>query len=367
MAGSSSGRVAVGAGVFVAIAVQCVVAAQAPTASVRDAAVPIPHPVTMLLRDAGVQRELGLGDDQIGAVGAELDRVEPALWQLRDLSPSEGNAPAGRLVEGLRAKLGGVLSAKQAERLDELVLQARGIEGFLDAKVVRQLRLSAGRVAQIREIVGTLREELAGLQRTTRGAHHAGQMRAIQSKADQAVVALLDRRQRVRLSGLMGSAFDLSRVRQVACRAPELRGVDTWINSDPVTLGSMRGEVVVVHFYTFGCINCVRNLPHYVAWQKHFASRPVRLVGIHRPETQGERVVETVRAKAAETGLTHPIAVDNDSENWDAWANRVWPSVYLVDKKGFVRYWWYGELNWEGIEGERWMRGKIEELLAESE
>ena len=308
-----------------------------------------------------------LREGQLGALEAELDRVEPALWRLRDLPAGERNGAARRLVSGLRGRLGTVLSAEQIKRLDQLVLQARGIQGLLETEVIRRVRLSAGQVERIREIISTLGQELTALQRSTRGAHNAGQVQAIQTKADRAVISLLDQRQRVRLNGLMGSTFDLSRVRQMACPAPELRGVNTWINSEPVTLASLRGKVVVVHFYTFGCINCIRNLPHYVAWQEHFASRPVRMVGIHRPETQGERVVETVRKKAAEAGLTHPIAVDNDSQNWDAWANNVWPSVYLVDKKGFVRYWWYGELNWEGIEGERWMRSRIEALLAESE
>jgi len=67
-----------------------------------------------------------------------------------------------------------------------------------------------------------------------------------------------------------------------------------------------------------------------------------------------------------EAGIEYAVAVDNESHNWNAWGNRVWPSVYLVDKRGFVRYWWYGELNWQGTQGESWMRGKIAELAAES-
>ncbi|MHC4520008.1 MAG: redoxin domain-containing protein, partial [Planctomycetota bacterium] len=340
-------------------------AGAAPAVPAATGAVSIPHPLTMLLRDSAAQRELGLGPEQISAVGAALERVELALWRLRDVPAAEGGESAGRLVEGLREELASVLSARQNERLNELVLQALGVAGLLDPGVVERLRLSPGQVGKIRNTVNTLRQDLAALQQSTRGAHQLAQVRAIQAKADQTVVSLLDRRQRVKLKGLMGPGFDLTRVRQAACRAPELRVVNTWVNADAGTLEAMRGQVVVVHFYTFGCINCVRNLPHYVAWQKHFAARPVRMVGIHRPETQGERIVETVRKKAAEAGLKHPIAIDNDSENWDAWANRVWPSVYLVDRKGFVRYWWYGELNWQGIEGERWMRGKIEELLWE--
>ena len=66
-----------------------------------------------------------------------------------------------------------------------------------------------------------------------------------------------------------------------------------------------------------------------------------------------------------ESGLEFPIVVDSDKKNWDAWSNTIWPAVYLVDKRGFVRYWWYGELNWDGAEGEKYMRRKIAELIAE--
>ena len=74
-----------------------------------------------------------------------------------------------------------------------------------------------------------------------------------------------------------------------------------------------------------------------------------------------------MREKAKANHMTYPIAVDHESKTWQAWSNRVWPSVYLIDKKGRVRFWWYGELNWEGVEGEKFMRERIEELLAEPE
>jgi peroxiredoxin len=90
------------------------------------------------------------------------------------------------------------------------------------------------------------------------------------------------------------------------------------------------------------------------------------VLGIHTAETAAERDPANVRKAALEAGLTFPILVDQDKLNWDAWGNSMWPSVYLIDKQGYVRYWWYGELNWKGAEGERRLRKRIEELLDES-
>lgn len=183
--------------------------------------------------------------------------------------------------------------------------------------------------------------------------------------ASRRVQAILSPAQRSVLASLVGRPFDFSGLRQIACEAPELVGVTEWLNSEPVTLRQLRGKVIVVHFYAFGCINCVRNLPHYNGWFDRFGRDEVAIVGIHRPETDAERDVAQVRRKIAEAGIQYPVAVDNESRNWDAWANRVWPSVYLIDRNGFVRHWWSGELNWQQAQGELWMRARISELIAE--
>ena len=94
-------------------------------------------------------------------------------------------------------------------------------------------------------------------------------------------------------------------------------------------------------------------------------SQGLTIIGIHTPEGGGEFDFEQVRKKAAEAKFTFPIVTDNEKKNWDAWGNSMWPSLYLVDKKGYIRYWWYGELNWQGQEGEKIMRQRIEELLEE--
>lgn len=89
------------------------------------------------------------------------------------------------------------------------------------------------------------------------------------------------------------------------------------------------------------------------------------MLGVHSPETKGEAKLEIVRKKVVENDMTYPIAVDGAMKTWQAWGNRYWPSVYLIDRQGFVRYRWDGELNWRNIKGEATMRSKIEELLAE--
>jgi thiol-disulfide isomerase/thioredoxin len=144
--------------------------------------------------------------------------------------------------------------------------------------------------------------------------------------------------------------------------APEFAQGTKWLQSKPLTLGSLRGQVVVVHFWTFGCINCFHNYPAYKAWQKQYDGNGVTIVGIHTPEFDREADVARIRAKAEANGLKFAIAVDNDKQNWKNWGNRYWPSVYLVDKRGQVRYRWEGEL---GTHGERLMRQRIDQLLAE--
>ena len=145
--------------------------------------------------------------------------------------------------------------------------------------------------------------------------------------------------------------------------APEFVRSSTWINSDPLSMAKLRGKIVVVHFWTHGCINCVHNYPAYKAWSRDYAQKDVVLVGVHTPELENERDPGVIRAKAKANGLTFPIAVDNDRANWDAWGNSVWPTVYIADKRGKVRFRWQGELNWKGAKGQAEAARTIDAML----
>ena len=321
-------------------------------ASPSEPPVPIPHPTTMLLRAEAVHADLALGRDQVRQAKTLVEAVELPLWRLRNAPPEERNPAARALLQSLRTRLSSILTLRQLDRLDELIVQALGVQALLEPRVAATLDISAGQKTRLHAAFRAVAEK-------------ANRIPTTQAGAVQKILALLTQSQRQTLAGLMGEPFDFTRVPRIACRAPELTGVSEWVNTSPLTLEQLRGKVVALHFYAFGCINCVRNLPHYDAWHEDFAGEDFVVLGIHRPETQTERNIEKVRRKASEAGMDYPIAIDNESHNWDAWVNGVWPSVYLIDKNGFVRYWWYGELNWQGTPGEQWMRQRITELLAE--
>jgi thiol-disulfide isomerase/thioredoxin len=148
-------------------------------------------------------------------------------------------------------------------------------------------------------------------------------------------------------------------------QAPELTGISQWIGSDGFKLADLKGKVVVLHFWTFGCINCQHNLPYYNKWQEDFAKKDVQIVGVHTPETSAEADATNVAAEVKRLNIKYPVAVDSASATWKAYENRYWPSVYLIDKQGNIRYRWDGELEYQDAGGDKAMRAKIKELLAE--
>ena len=109
----------------------------------------------------------------------------------------------------------------------------------------------------------------------------------------------------------------------------------------------------------------MRNYPWYKGIWKDFKDKGVVMIGIHTPETEGEKDVKRVQKKLADAGLTFPISIDNQKTMWKRYYNHYWPSVYLIDKEGIARWGWQGELGWKGAKGEEHMRKKIEELLKE--
>ena len=125
--------------------------------------------------------------------------------------------------------------------------------------------------------------------------------------------------------------------------APDFHGIARWLNSEPLTLRELRGRVVLIDFWTYSCINCLRTLPHIRAWDERYRGAGLTIVGVHSPEFAFERVESNVRENVAKLGVRYPVALDNDFVTWQSWHNQYWPAKYLIDKRGHVRYYHFGE------------------------
>jgi peroxiredoxin len=321
------------------------------TSATNDATAHDPSLLVRLIRSRALKDELRLKPAACQAIDKVVAEVEYPLFQLRDYPVEKKRERLNALSEAVETALDQALTAAERQRLVEIQLRAHGWPALLAPQPAQALGLSADQTATIRQILESA----------------AKSDKPATASPDEQIQKLLTPEQKNELRQMVGRPFDFSKVKQVASLAPELRDVTDWVNTKPVTLADLRGQVVALHFFAFGCSNCVNNQPHYKAWHERYADKGVTVLGIHTPETARERDVANLKADAKTRKLVYPIAVDGKASNWDAWSNHMWPSVYLIDKRGYVRYWWYGELNWQGAAGEETMRRRIDELLAEKE
>ncbi|MBI3956133.1 cytochrome c biogenesis protein DipZ [Candidatus Gottesmanbacteria bacterium] len=142
--------------------------------------------------------------------------------------------------------------------------------------------------------------------------------------------------------------------------APELIAGGEWFNSDSLSIKSLRGQVVLIDFWTYTCINCIRTLPYLKSWHAKYKDKGLVIIGVHTPEFEFEKNPDNVARAIADFGITYPVMQDNDYATWNAYANRYWPAKYLVDKNGKIRYTHFGEGEYDETEM------KIQELLKEA-
>ena len=331
----------------------------------------ISEPILFLLREPSVHRDLALTRSQRTQLTGLNESFDDDLLSSRNLTPEEAGDRVSHVLTETRSQIENLLDAKQRERLRQIGYRVRGISFVLIPEVAEQLELTHDQRERIETSVRRTGQQIGELQKRMREgtlSQQEANQSATQARKEQQVhvLDLLDDHQRRQLLRLIGATFDPANLGQVSFRAPNFSDATAWINSDGLQLSEMRDKVVVVHFFAFGCINCIRNYPWYRKWHDQFSNQDVVMVGIHTPETQAEREVDRLREKIQEEQLKFPVLVDNDNENWNRWGNSMWPSVYLVDKRGRIRYWWYGELNWKGAGGQEIMAQRIEQLLAES-
>ena len=142
--------------------------------------------------------------------------------------------------------------------------------------------------------------------------------------------------------------------------APEL-AVGEWINSEPLKLKDLRGRVVLIEFWTFGCYNCRNTLPFVKEWDHRYREKGLTVIGVHSPEFDEERNVTNLRREVVSLGIRYPVVSDNDYQTWNAYKVEAWPTTFLLDKQGRIRWMHVGEGNYD--ETDR----LIQQLLAEKE
>ena len=125
--------------------------------------------------------------------------------------------------------------------------------------------------------------------------------------------------------------------------APQIRADGDWINTKPLTIAQLRGKVVLIDFWTYSCINCLRTLPHLEAWDATYRKQGLVIIGVHTPEFAFEHVSSNVRAAVKRLGIKYPVVQDNRFKTWDNYSNQYWPAEYLIDKTGHVRHTHFGE------------------------
>ncbi|WP_162894682.1 cytochrome c biogenesis protein DipZ [Rhizobium terrae] len=142
--------------------------------------------------------------------------------------------------------------------------------------------------------------------------------------------------------------------------SPSLDGAVEWLNSSPLAIEQLRGKVVLIDFWTYSCINCIRTVPYVRAWAEKYKDQGLVVIGVHAPEFAFEKKVDNVKKAIGDFKITYPVAIDNDYAIWRAFENSYWPAHYLIDAKGQIRYHHFGEGNYRQTEQ------AIQDLLREA-
>jgi thiol-disulfide isomerase/thioredoxin len=146
----------------------------------------------------------------------------------------------------------------------------------------------------------------------------------------------------------------------IESRLPPFDGATGWLNSPPLTVAESRGKVILVNFWTYTCINWLRQLPYIRAWAAKYSSHGLVVVGVHTPEFEFERNIDNVSRAVREMRIEYPVALDSDYSIWSAFANRYWPALYFADAEGLIRHHHFGEGEYQRSER------VIQQLVAEA-
>ncbi len=326
----------------------------------------VPQNLLKLVHAPEVQKELQLEGESLNAFVNELASLDGPWWRSRIRSEEEQRKVIAEQEKLLVGLLNRYVAPEPLRRLKQIELQSQGTRMFARPDVVKAIGLSKTQTARLNELYAATDRVAKKLQKATAPDQKlADEATAAKEAETKGIAELLTSAQRVAFGKLMGTPFDTMKLKRIYPLAPELIESGHWAGAAPTKLASHRGKVVLLHFYAFQCHNCVANFGHYNRWHEQLADRGVQVIGIQTPETSAERDVKLVQSAAKDKGFKFPVLIDVASKNWDAWSNTMWPTVYVIDKNGYLRFWHQGELNWQGATVDKTIEKLVDELLAE--
>jgi len=351
--------------------------AQAPAAPAKPADTRLPnHPadyipqvILPLLHTPQVQAEIGIEGAKLAQLEQLFATVDGDWWRARNLPPAELRAATAKVEKAVKTWLTGALPRERLVRLADLERRAQGGRVLLREDVADVIGLEPAQQEKLLAAARATESAAAALGRVFQTGGGQGDLEkaallAARERELKLPGELLSEEQQKEWRRLVGAPFDTVTLDRIYPMAPELAPSATWINAKPLSLAGLRGQVVILHFYAFECINCQRNLPIYAEWHRAFADKGVVVIGVQSPETEAEKDSGKVIAAAKEAGIDYPVVFDGDSATWKAWGNTMWPTVYVIDQQGYLRVWWQGELKGPGAKGDEVIRTAVEKLLA---
>jgi peroxiredoxin len=258
-----------------------------------------------------------------------------------------------------------VVGQKGLIRLHQIELQAQAIRMLARPDIQQFLKLDSQQAKKIETLFQATDAIAKQISPTKPDTAKQEELQSANKKEMTEGFAVLKPEQAQRLPLTFGKEFNTAVLERIYPLAPEFVGAEKQLKSIGSNWQELKGKVVLVHFYAYECHNCHANFPHYNRWHSKLKSKGVEVVGIQTPETANEKVAENIIRAAKKDGFQFPVVLDLDSQNWKSWGNTMWPTVYVVDKNGYIRFWWQGELNWNGATVDKTIEKLVEQLLEE--
>jgi peroxiredoxin len=323
----------------------------------------VPQNLLALSHTPEVQKDLKLGSTELAEWEAALRDIDKVWWPSRILAADQQRKIIAELETKLIAELERIQGKGSVQRLRQIELQSQSARVLLRPEIVKVLRLDESQNQKLAELFAETDE--LGKDIAPNDSKKTLQFATAKQAEPKKALAILQPSQAERLRVSLGEPLEIAQVERIYPLAPELIESQFWTSEKPVKLTALRGKVVLLHFYAFQCHNCVANFDHYKRWDETLKRQGVEVIGIQTPETPSEREPEKVIAAAMKEGFKFPVLIDLESKNWNAWGNTMWPTVYVIDKKGYIRFWWQGELNWQGATTDKKVEAVIDQLLKE--